>query len=134
MRIHAKARLIADALSDWQKSITTTYGTGTTFKSVGNMYRAFLGGNQVGEFRNGDALVFNEVGDSAVVADAISEPGIIPDDDMVSDGTAYQTLIDGDPDTEDPIVQNVTRDDGGVVAPEEQDLLMDDISLPKGRR
>lgn len=48
-------------------------------------------------------------------------------DDPLSDGVAFDTLIDGEPSDNDPVVQEVTKDDGGVEKPAEQELLNDDI-------
>ena len=44
-------------------------------------------------------------------------------------GVAFDTFIDGEPDTDTPEVQELTRDDGGIEPPEEQSLLMDDLPV-----
>ncbi len=54
-----------------------------------------------------------------------SEP--VVDADIVSDGSAFETLTDGDPSQDEPIVQELTEDDGGIQPADEQSLLMDDI-------
>lgn len=48
--------------------------------------------------------------------------------DEVSNGDAFDMLIDGDPSEEEPIVQELTNSDGGVEAPADQSLLRDDVS------
>ena len=54
-----------------------------------------------------------------------SEPTV--DSDLVSDGSAFETLNDGDPDQDEPLVQDLTKDDGDIQPADEQVLLMDDI-------
>jgi hypothetical protein len=49
--------------------------------------------------------------------------------DPVSNGVAYETLVDGDPSQSKPIVQEVTDNDGGVQEAEENQLLQDDIQV-----
>ena len=50
-------------------------------------------------------------------------------EDPMADGVAFDTLIDGDPATDEPEVQKVTHDDGGIEkADPDQELLMDDIA------
>lgn len=48
-------------------------------------------------------------------------------EDPLSDGTAYDTLIDGERSQVDPEVQELTHDDGGVETAPEKHLLMDDL-------
>jgi len=51
-----------------------------------------------------------------------------PVDELIEDnGTSFDTMIDGDPSKEEPVVQKLTHDDGGVETPEEKHLLMDDL-------
>jgi hypothetical protein len=47
-------------------------------------------------------------------------------EDPTEDGVAFDTLIDGEED-EEPVVQELTRDDGGFEEPREQELLIDDL-------
>ncbi len=50
-------------------------------------------------------------------------------EEVVEDnGLAFETLNDGLDSQEEPIVQELTHDDGGVEPAEEQELLMDDIA------
>lgn len=49
-------------------------------------------------------------------------------EDPVSDnGVAFDTLVDGDPAEEEPIVQTLTKDDGGAEPFADQGLLDDDL-------
>jgi len=50
--------------------------------------------------------------------------------DDVSSGDAFDMLIDGDPSQEEPVVQELTTNDGGTEEPSDQNLLRDD--LPQG--
>ena len=132
MKLEAKTRLRAGAMSDWQDSIRATYGEGVRFKKLGNLARAFVGENQIAEFNDGKATIQDDEGH---LLEMSSDPGLPPDEgDLLSEGVAFETLIDGDPRTTTPLVQDVTRDDGGVTPPDEQPLLMDDISLPSSRK
>jgi hypothetical protein len=50
-------------------------------------------------------------------------------EEVVEDnGFSFDTLNDGSESQEEPIVQELTHDDGGVEPADEQELLMDDIS------
>lgn len=50
------------------------------------------------------------------------------EEDPVSDnGVSYDMLVDGDPSDEEPIVQTLTKDDGGAEPAAEQSLLDDDL-------
>ena len=129
MKLEAKHRLRAVAMSDWQDSVRATYGEGVKFKKADDIVRAFLGGKQIAEYKNGTGSVYK-----GASVDAISEPGVTDANLPTSTGVIFDTLIDGDPSTETPIVQDVTRDDGGITPPDEQALLMDDISLPGLRK
>lgn len=51
-------------------------------------------------------------------------------EDPLSDGAAFDTLIDGEPDAAEPAVQRTTKDDGGVETAPEQSLLNDDLVPP----
>jgi hypothetical protein len=129
MKLQAKTRLRAEALNNWQDSVRATYGESVKFKQVGELTRAFIGTNQVGEYKDGTATIDNGEED-VLLSDAISEPGITDMDAPTSTGVAFDTLIDGDPKTSAPIVQDLTRDDGGIAEPEEKDLLIDDLVDP----
>lgn len=51
------------------------------------------------------------------------------EENPLEEGVAFDTLVDGDPSTDEPVVQEVTHDDGGIEkADPDQDLLMDDIA------
>lgn len=49
--------------------------------------------------------------------------------DDISDGDAFDMLIDGDPEQHEPLVQELTQNDGGTEEPEDQMLLQDDVSV-----
>lgn len=49
-------------------------------------------------------------------------------EDPISDGDAFDMLIDGDPEDDEPVVQELTNNDGGVEPPTDQPLLRDDVS------
>jgi len=51
--------------------------------------------------------------------------------DPTASGLGYDMLIDGDPSTSRPIVQDLTDDDGGVAEPDEKDLLKDDLPIER---
>ena len=52
-------------------------------------------------------------------------------DDPISDGQAFDTLNDGEPeDGEEPMVQELTHDDGGVEEDPTKNLLNDDLPIP----
>ena len=57
------------------------------------------------------------------------EATVVEADLDMEDGVAFDTLIDGDPSQEEPEVQELTRDDGGIEEAPEQSLLMDDIQV-----
>jgi len=48
-------------------------------------------------------------------------------EDPISDGAAYDLLVDGDPSEEEPVVQELTNNDGSTEAPDDQPLLVDDV-------
>jgi hypothetical protein len=48
-------------------------------------------------------------------------------EDPISDGVVYDTLVDGDPSQEEPIVQQLTNNDGGIEQQDDQELLRDDV-------
>lgn len=131
MKLEAKHRLRALAVTDWQDSVRATYGEQVRFKSVDGLARAFLGRTQVGEYKDGKGSIYN--GATNLRSDAISEPGISELGEPTATGVLFDTLIDGDPSGYTTQVQEVTRDDGGIQPPDEQPLLIDDISLPDSR-
>lgn len=47
--------------------------------------------------------------------------------DDISNGDAYDLMMDGDPRQEEPVVQELTNDDGGIEPPTDQALLKDDV-------
>jgi len=49
--------------------------------------------------------------------------------DPVSNGEAFDQLVDGDPDDHTPIVQRLMNTDGGTEPPDEQPLLNDDLPI-----
>ncbi len=131
MKLEAKQRLRALAVSDWQDSVRATHGEQVRFKRTNDLVRAFLGGTQVAEYKDGKGSIHQGAN---VLSDAISEPGITDADLPTSTGVIFDTLIDGDPSTDSPLVQDVTRDDGGIEPPDEQALLIDDVSSPDMRK
>ena len=59
----------------------------------------------------------------------IKESVAASNENPLEDGVAFDTLVDGDPSTDEPEVQKVTHDDGGIEkADPDQELLMDDIA------
>jgi hypothetical protein len=58
------------------------------------------------------------------------EPITADTENPLDDGVAFDTLIDGEPDSAEPAVQRTTKDDGGVEEAPEQELLNDDIVAP----
>jgi hypothetical protein len=62
----------------------------------------------------------------------MEEPAAVNADfaDEISDGDAFDMLVDGDPSSKTDEVQELTQNDGGVeTADDEQGLLMDDVSI-----
>jgi len=62
----------------------------------------------------------------------MEEPAAVKADftDEISDGDAFDMLVDGDPSSKTDEVQELTQNDGGVeTADDEQGLLMDDVSI-----
>lgn len=49
-------------------------------------------------------------------------------EEAISDGSAFDTLIDGNPGHHSQLVQDLLQDDGGFAPADEQPLLMDDIA------
>jgi hypothetical protein len=49
-------------------------------------------------------------------------------EDPISDGAAFDMLIDGDDEEDEPLVQELTNNDGGVEPPIDQPLLRDDVT------
>ncbi len=82
---------------------------------------------QVEELDNGDEGDIAPEDANSVAAMLLSNSEPVVDADRVSDGSAFETLTDGDPDQDEPIVQLLTEDDGGIEPASEQPLLMDDI-------
>jgi hypothetical protein len=51
-----------------------------------------------------------------------------PESELPKTGPVFDTLIDGEPDDgEEPEIQTLTKNDGGVETAPEQSLLMDDV-------
>ena len=50
-------------------------------------------------------------------------------EDPTSSGVAFEALMDGAQDIGTPLVQMLTKDDGGIEPPDEQHLLNDDLPL-----
>ena len=130
MKLQAKQRLRALAVTDWQDSVRATYGEQVRFKRVDDLVRAFLGRTQIAEYKDGSGSISQG---ASLLSDAISEPGVTDINLPTSTGVVFETLIDGDPSQHKPMVQEVTNDDGGIEPPDEQQLLIDDISSPDNR-
>lgn len=49
--------------------------------------------------------------------------------DPTDDGASFDMLVDGEPEDEQPLVQELTQDDAGVEKAPEQELLVDDLQI-----
>lgn len=86
--------------------------------------------NPLGDRRKGIYAETEDAYTEDVLIDRTEDGISTPLEDPLSTGTAFDTLIDGEPSAADPSVQTVTRDDGAIEEAPEQDLLRDDLVVP----
>jgi len=85
-------------------------------REAGKRYRAEL-----------EAEAGRPLSDDEVIAMANAKT-LASTEDPISDGAAFDMLIDGDDEEDEPVVQELTNNDGGVEPPTDQPLLIDDVS------
>lgn len=137
MKLEAKTRLVAGK-ADFKAVITAL----TNVRKDMDKLKETLDSSSAELLRReivrlGDVIegVVKLKGNSSIKARAdapmIAQPTCSSTENPLEDGAAFDTLDDGEVSDDDPAVQTVTRDDGGVEEAPEQDLLNDDLVVPK---
>ena len=130
MKLEAKNRLIASTLTleQWKAAVSKKFpkakftledGSGSTYGEKGDWCAhdgPDMQSDVVGVFTPDFCSIEDEEFASKVEA-SLSDP--------ISNGVAFDTMVDGDPSQTEPEVQELTHDDGGVEKAPEQELLMD---------